>query len=220
MRFGVGNTLISDLVNRDWVHRFMCRRGIVLRHQTGKLHVSAEKQAWIEKHVAYLLGCVAQDMLSDALDEQYIENADETHFMVNMDDGKTLGFRGDDQVKYTDVVFGGEGMTMIVRISGGPNAFIETPFLIFKNANCSYPIRRLENNVPGVCYRTGPKGWIDERDFKDCVKEPKALPHLPNNNKTVLFMENCSIHIMNAELGEALKKSNTELRHFPANAAD
>jgi hypothetical protein len=39
--------------------------------------------------------------------ENYIENVDEMHFVMNTDNGKTLGFRGDQVVKYVDVVSGG-----------------------------------------------------------------------------------------------------------------
>jgi hypothetical protein len=35
------------------------------------------------------------------------ENADETHFVVNMDNGRTQGMIGDGDVKYADVVSGG-----------------------------------------------------------------------------------------------------------------
>ena len=48
-----------------------------------------------------------------------MENVDETHFVINMDNGRSLGFRGDSTVKYADVVAGGESMTLVVRISGG-----------------------------------------------------------------------------------------------------
>jgi hypothetical protein len=41
------------------------------------------------------------------------------HFVVNSDNGRTLGFRGDSSVKYAEVVLGGDSMTMVVRISGG-----------------------------------------------------------------------------------------------------
>ena len=78
-----------------------------------------------------------------------------------MDNGRALGFRGDISVKYTDVVAGGEAITMVVRISGGRRAIIEPPMLIFSNENRNYPIRDLDDNIPGVSYRTGPKGgWI------------------------------------------------------------
>ena len=45
-----------------------------------------------------------------------MENLDETHFVVNLDNGKTLGFRGDTTVKYADVVSGRESITLVVRI--------------------------------------------------------------------------------------------------------
>lgn len=51
--------------------------------------------------------------------ENDLENAEETHFMVNVDTGKTRTFRPDVDVKYVDVVSGGEAITMLVRISGG-----------------------------------------------------------------------------------------------------
>lgn len=69
-----------------------------------------------------------------------------------MDNGKTLGFKGDNHVKYADVVSGGDPITMMVRLTGGPSARIEAPMLIFKNQNRLYPIRGVSDNVPGVCY--------------------------------------------------------------------
>ncbi|KAI9922222.1 hypothetical protein PsorP6_000227 [Peronosclerospora sorghi] len=82
---------------------------------------------------------------------------DETHFVINFGNGRTLVFRGDSDVKYADVVSGG-GMTMMVNLTGGPNSQIATPMLIFQNAKRSYPIQGLPDDVPGVTYRAGPKG--------------------------------------------------------------
>ncbi len=53
-----------------------------------------------------------------------------THFIVNMDNGKTLCFRGEEMAKYSEVVSGGQGMTLVVRITGGPDGRIEVPFMI------------------------------------------------------------------------------------------
>jgi hypothetical protein len=78
-----------------------------------------------------------------------------------MDNGRTLGFRRDTIVKYDDVVFGGDSMTMEVRISEGCRSLIEAPMLIFTNGNSTYPIRGLDDNILGVSYRIGPKGWMD-----------------------------------------------------------
>ncbi len=41
---------------------------------------------------------------------------DETHFIVNMDNGKTLCFRGEEKVMHSEVVSGGQGITLVVRI--------------------------------------------------------------------------------------------------------
>ena len=78
----------------------------------------------------------------------------ETHFILNMDNGKTLGFRGDDDVKYMGVVSEGIPMTMVVHITEEPWATIEVPFMIIQNYECNYPIRGLPDNMPGVCYHT------------------------------------------------------------------
>lgn len=64
-------------------------------------------------------GKVARELQSGELKEEDNENADETHFIINFDNGKTLRFRGDASVKYADVTSDGEGMTMMVRIFGG-----------------------------------------------------------------------------------------------------
>jgi hypothetical protein len=94
-------------------------------------------------------------------DENLIENINETHFIVNMDNGRTLGFWGNTTVKYADVISGGDSMTMVVRIFGGRRSLIEAPMLIFTNGNSTYPIQGLNDNIPRVSYRTGPKGWMD-----------------------------------------------------------
>lgn len=69
-----------------------------------------------------------------------------------MDNGHTLGFKGDMEVKYADVVSGGDGMTMVVRLSGGRDAQIDPPFMVFTNRNRSCPIKGVPDTVPGVAY--------------------------------------------------------------------
>lgn len=132
------------------------------RMQTGKLLCSPEKEAHIEMSVAYHMGEMHRGFISGERREDLIHNMDETHFVINFDNGRTLGFRGDEEVKYADVVSGGEGMTMIVHITGGATSCIGTPMLIFQNVKRSYPIQGLPDTVPGVAYRTGPKGWNDK----------------------------------------------------------
>lgn len=66
------------------------------------------------------------------LDEDNIENLDETNFIINFDNGESLDFRGDLCVKYADITSADEGMNVLVRISGGRKLYYENPFLIFK----------------------------------------------------------------------------------------
>ena len=78
--------------------------------------------------------------------------------MINRDNGRTLGFRGDTEVKYADVVSGGIGMTMMVYITGGSRARIGAPMMIFQHLNRLYAINGLPDNAPGASYRSGSKG--------------------------------------------------------------
>lgn len=69
---------------------------------------------------------------SGELNEDTIENAYETHFVLNMDNGLTLGLKGNENVKYADFVSGGDPINMVVRLTGGKHATIQPPILILK----------------------------------------------------------------------------------------
>lgn len=101
------------------------------------------------------------------IDDNYVENADETHVLVNVDNGRTLVFAGDAEIKYADVVSRGEAMTMVVRISGWRDALLEAPFMVFQNKSRSYPIRKVPVKIDGASCRSGPKGWMDRKVFAD-----------------------------------------------------
>ena len=90
---------------------------IVILNQIGRFTHSNEKELQIEMQVAHYLGVLQRSFLIGLFDENLIENVDETHFVVNMGNGRTLGFMGDNVVKYVDIVLGGESMIMVVRIS-------------------------------------------------------------------------------------------------------
>ena len=91
-----GVKIVEALRNASWVDQFCLKHRIVVRRQTGKLQLSSEKEVYISKSVAFENGI---------LDENYIGNMDETHFVFNMDNGTTLGFTGD-KIKYADVSSG------------------------------------------------------------------------------------------------------------------
>ena len=94
---------------------------------------------------------------------------DETHFLINCNNGRTLVFRGDKEIKYADVVSGGIGMTMMVYITRGSRARIGAPMMIFQNPNRSYPINNLPDDVHRASYRSGPKGWNDKKVGVSCI---------------------------------------------------
>lgn len=102
-----GGVQLSTLINSGWVQQFMERHNIVPRRQCGKLMISPAKQVFIEKQVAFHLGCVKRGFESGLLDEDLVENIDETHFLINLDDGKIFGLCGAQEVKYADVTYGG-----------------------------------------------------------------------------------------------------------------
>ena len=64
--------------------------------------------------MAHFMGELSRGFENGELNEDFIGNVDETHFIFNMDNGNTLEFRGDDTIKYADVVSGGVGITMVV----------------------------------------------------------------------------------------------------------
>ena len=137
---------------------------------------------------------------SGEIDEQ---DVDETHFTINMDEGTTFGFCGEVEVKYADVVSGGEGITILVRLIGGRDARIEALFLIFKKTARSYPIRCVLDDFPGVSYRRGPKGWMDTAIFPSYFRERRVMRPLPNGRKQILFFDNFSGHNVSKNLTDA-----------------
>jgi hypothetical protein len=113
------------------------------------------------------------------------------------------------------VVSGGDSMTMVVRISGRRRSMIEAPMLIFTNAHRSYPIRGLEDTIPSVTYRTGPKGWMDQAIFPDYFNEPRAFQVDVQQCTKVVWLDNCSSHSLTLRLRTVLTGKNTILRYLP-----
>ncbi|KAL3687832.1 hypothetical protein R1sor_014141 [Riccia sorocarpa] len=137
-----------------------------------------------------------------------LENVDETHFINIMDNGDTLGFQGDQEVKYEDVVSGGQGMMMIVRLTGGRDPRIETPMIIFQNKDRRYPMRGVPDYIPGVCYRTRPKGWDDTLSFPQWCQENPVITRDHDDRTRIIYMDNCSCHNETPKLTVALQDIN------------
>lgn len=165
----------QDLIAFHWIQSFCDRFRIVSRSQSGKLKLSPEKIMKLEKEVAFHLERLKRGCTDGELDQSCINNAEKTPLVCNMDYGRTLGFANDQGLRYSDVTSGFEEMTMLVCISGGANAIIEPPLMIFKNKTRNYPMRNVPENIPGVAYRTGPKGWMDFITMLEWLRESLVI---------------------------------------------
>lgn len=84
----------------------MDRNNVVSRLQTRNLMVRNISKERINKKVSFHL-CVVSRLCKDRiLDEYIVDNIDETHVIVNHDNGKTLVFVGSEEIKYSDVASG------------------------------------------------------------------------------------------------------------------
>jgi hypothetical protein len=142
--------------------RFQDKHSLRSRKQAGKLQLPLEKTEEMERAVATHLGQLQREFRCGELDEDFVENGDETHFFINMGNKKPLAPAEDKEIKYADVVSGGQGMTMFVRLSGGARSQLHPAFLVFQSTG-SYPIRGIKDNVPGVSYRVEKMGWMDRK---------------------------------------------------------
>jgi hypothetical protein len=68
----------------------------------------------MEREVARHMGVLMRDFENGVLDENCVENGDESHFVINLESGQTLGSIDDNKIRYADVISGGVGTTMCV----------------------------------------------------------------------------------------------------------
>ena len=78
---------------------------IVLLFQRGCLTCNPNKELQIKMQTVYHLELLQRKFASREFDENFIENLDETHFVVNLDNGQILGFQGDTIVKYGEGIW-------------------------------------------------------------------------------------------------------------------
>ncbi len=92
------------------------------------------------------MGCLKR-AYDDGLDEATIENHDETHMILDMDNEIVLDFSGTKRVSYNDVSNGRNCFTICFRISEGPERKIENLFVIFQNPYSIFSILGLPGNA-------------------------------------------------------------------------
>jgi hypothetical protein len=173
--------------------------------------LSPDKTKEIHREIARHIAELNRQFDSRLLEEAAVENGDETHVMVNVDNGRCLAAIGDADVNYADVVSGGMGMILFVRLSGGATSVIMPGFVIFQSAG-AYPVRGVEDTVSGVLYRVDPEGWMDRKVMAEYFGEKRAIWPLEEGKKQVLYVDNCRGHNKTADSEESLRKIRTTVR--------
>lgn len=69
---------------------------------------------------------------------------------------------------------------------------IKTPNLTSINPNDNYLIHDLDDSIPGVCYRTKPKGWMDQSLFAKYFVESRAFKSNVHSRPKVIWVNNCT----------------------------
>ncbi len=91
----------------------------------------------MNKFLAHHLGSL-KEAYDNGLDESTVENVDETHLVVDMDDGRVLDCQGIKRVAHSGVASGRDRFTICMRISAGEHGKIEKSLVIFQNPNGIY----------------------------------------------------------------------------------
>lgn len=112
---------------------------------------------------------------------------------------------GDHDVKFYDVVGGGEGMTIMVLLSSPPENSIFPPMLIFQNRNSSYPIRGIAHKKQ--VYRielVQTPGWIA---FFGAAIGTTCPSSIAGRKERVTVMDNASDHALTEDVRKDLEIS-------------
>ncbi len=102
---------VPEMIDFKFTERFCERFGIVIRSQTGNKLRSAAYTEYSERCTTYPLGTLSREFGEGTLNENNIENLDETHLLYDSDSHKMVAMRGESIIDYHDVVSGSIGMT-------------------------------------------------------------------------------------------------------------
>lgn len=141
---------IIQHIKAQWVVRFCDVQGVVCRTQIGNLLNSPAKQQEIDLSIVCHLAQLKWEFENGELEDDLVFNMDENSFHVDMDDSKTLDWRGVFDCKYHDVTSGGKNFTCMVHLGGGRCGTLEPAFHIFQYAGSNYPIRGCPDDISGV----------------------------------------------------------------------
>ena len=209
---------IPEHLTIKWVDSFFNRFNIVIRKQSGAFSRSPSHTAFMERKVLSHLRCLQRRFESKLLDENMVDNLDETHFIFNMDSHKRLGFCGSNKVKYADKFSRCDDFSLVLRLRDDIDAKLMHLFLIFENRNRNYRMVNLPDNIDGVSFRTQPLAWIDNTVFEQWLHEPCTINRDAENRTRHLFMDNCSGHKQTQNVTSASFSINTEIKFLLCNA--
>ena len=148
------------------------------------------------------------------MDPDTVENYDETHMVIDMDNGQVLDFQWNKFVTYAEVSSGQDCFTVCFRVSGANVGKIEKLLLVFQNPNFNYITVGVPDDIPGVTYRTSPKGWVSQSLFAQYLSDTRIIETLSEGKVRKLWVDHCPVHNDTEDLEEALQGAITELRKF------
>lgn len=221
---------LDQRITPRWIRdTFMRSYQLVFRIPNVKRILTPAKQVELEKDVACHLGLVKRGLMTGSLDQDRISNMDETHVVLSSMKGKGIGRIGESVMRYIDTVAENEAMTVVMRITGGEHATAAGVMVILKNKLRSHPIMHVPDNYNNLCYRSGPKGWMDHIVFEEWLGEKRVhiMPGLPQpamtaaTPKVLYFLDNCSGHHLPDlnQQNQLLQAINARIIYFPPNTS-
>lgn len=87
---------IFPYVTDRWVQSFLQQHNILVRIQSGKLSFSPNKQQMIDQEISSHLDKLTRDYDAGVPCEENVDNADETHFEIDMNYCRTFAMHRDE----------------------------------------------------------------------------------------------------------------------------
>lgn len=99
--------LLHTKIALAWIQSSKDRYRILSSAHTGKPRMSSAKEVEVEVEVAGYSINISGLISANHRDESDVQNADEPHFVINVENWKTLGFCGSYEAKYANVMSAG-----------------------------------------------------------------------------------------------------------------
>lgn len=124
---------LSPEINTFWIQNFVNRFQIVSRAQMGNKIMNHKNENETDIYNACHLWNLS-GLLEGRINDNYdIENADETNFVFNVDNGHTLKFFWNQIVKYTNIFDSAGGFKILDHVISGRHYRIEASYIVVDN---------------------------------------------------------------------------------------